>query len=186
MNKILAIYGGSALVLTVAWALLILVPSQKKMKALESEIAKSEKHIADFTSTIEQIPEYLETKEDLIAFREGLNSTLYAGSDILRLFSKLEKDARTHRLAVNEITPPVDELLELNRNVGPDEPQFLNITLKMTGNYIDFGRYMTELEKAPYFRGINDCRITAGNEENTKSSIVVGFKALLGQVRGAA
>ena len=102
------------------------------------------------------------------------------------MLDKLDQEARANNLEILDITPPVSELLELNRITRPDEPLFLNITLTIAGNYVGFGKYMNNLEKAPFFRGVNSCHISGLPEEDPQLSLVVGFKTLLGRTRETA
>ena len=87
---------------------------------------------------------------------------------------------------VVEITPPVEELLELNR-VLPDstKPQFLTIGVRLSGDFIKFGQYVREIEEAPYFRGLQRCTIIGNREKNENQQLYVSFKALLGNFRSS-
>jgi hypothetical protein len=133
---------------------------------------------------MKQLPVYLEQSHDLETFRDHLNSSLYARDDILKLLNRLTADAVSHNLSVVEITPPVMELLELNRRQDQaGEPQFLNLTLDIRGQYVDFGRYVRQLESTPYFRAINHCSIRGNQMTQEALDFSLGFRAMLGTTK---
>ncbi len=90
-------------------------------------------------------------------------------------------------LSVTAITPPIEELLTLNRSVqNQGDPAFLNITMKLRGDYYSFSRFVLNLETAPYFRGATACQILDENAEPDRLQCTFGFRALLGESEGSS
>ncbi len=183
MKQRVLLYSAGAVGLLLLWLVFVYNPITAERKKVAQESVALEAQLADFVDVVSRMPEYVTTLNQLRTYTHELQSTLYAKDEILQMLKNLNREARANELAIVDITPPVNELLELNRTTSTDEPLFLNITLTLTGNYVGFGKYVNELEKATFFRGINHCRITKPTEEESPVSIVVGFKTLLGRVR---
>ncbi len=184
MKKRVALYTISILTLVGLWYVFLYSPRQTEVKKLQEQINQTERQLADFTNTIEQLPVYLRTSQDLETFRLDLYSSLYARNDIMHLLKQIDTDAETNNLKVTEISPPVPELLQLSRNAGRDDsPQFLNITVRMTGQYTDFGKYVSKLEASPYFQSIGRCNIIGNRDIGPTVNCSVTFKALIGSLQ---
>jgi Tfp pilus assembly protein PilO len=187
MKRRTTAYSVAALMLTLAWFLLIYSPTAQRKQALDIQILEAEQQLADFNRTMEELPKYLQTSNNLERFKDELNSSLFAKSDILELLEQITRDAIGNGLAVVEISPTVMELLELNRSTDlENEPQFLNITLSLSGQYLDFGKYVSQLETTPYFRKINSCTARGARQLEPEVSFTVSFKALIGAARESA
>ncbi|MCP4684508.1 MAG: type 4a pilus biogenesis protein PilO [bacterium] len=187
MKRRLTIYTVTSLLLILAWFLLIYSPTVQRKQALNLRINEAEQQLADFNRTMEELPQYLKASNNLERFKNELNSSLYAKSDILELLEQITGDAVDNGLTVVEISPPVKELLLLNRATDLEtEPQFLNITLSLSGKYLDFGKYVGHLETTPYFRKINSCTARGAREVQPEVSFTLSFKALIGAARGKA
>lgn len=187
MNRSFILYGGIGLTLVVAWFFAIYAPFQKQHQQMAAEIAQAESQLADFQATISELPNFIERHLDLLNQRNDLNSRLYTKKDVLQLFEELESEALDKHVIVTEITPPIEELLYLN-TIIPDSgtPQFLNIGLKLEGDFIGFGRFIRDIEQADYFRGINMCKMYGHSDDKTKITMQFDFKALLGSLRDKA
>jgi len=184
MKRRFTAYAAAALVLILVWLLLVYSPTAQRKQALDLQIIAAEQQLVDFNRTMEELPKYLQTSNNLQRFKDELNSSLYAKGDILELLEQITRDAVDNGLTVVEISPPVTELLQLNRTTDLEgEPQFLNITLNLSGQYLDFGRYVTQLETTPYFRRINSCTARSARQLEPQVSFTVSFKALLGAAR---
>jgi len=187
MKRRVILYSFAAVALALAWLLLIYSPTASRKQALDAQISEAEQQLVDFNRTMEELPRYLQTSSNLARFKDELNSSLYAKNDILELLEQITQDAVDNGLAVVEISPPVTELLELNRATDLEsEPQFLNITLSLSGQYLDFGRYISQLEATPYFRRINSCTARGGRQPEPQVSFTLSFKALIGAPRESA
>ncbi|MFZ5979767.1 MAG: hypothetical protein ACOYVF_03970 [Candidatus Zixiibacteriota bacterium] len=187
MKSRLMIYYALAVTLTCLWFFFALSPTAKKRQEVRLQTANMELQIADFNRTMLELQNFLKTSSDLESYKTELSTQLYSKKDILKLFDELYKDASIHHMSITEITPPVEELLALNQSMTkPDEPLFINLTLDLDGNYINFGKFVDRLEQTPYFRGFNLCRISSPREEPTKINLNIGFKALLGNFEEGA
>jgi len=163
-----------------AWLLLGYFPDERERRRLETDISSAEWELADFNRIVGELPKYLATYEDLSLQRQHLASSLYAKQDILDLFRQLGTAATEHNLKLLEISPPVDELLALNRtNPNSNEPQFLNITMGLRGTYVDCGRFVSDLEQATYVRGVNRCYVRGQQEPQPQVDCTVSFRALI-------
>jgi Tfp pilus assembly protein PilO len=187
MSKRITLYAAAALAMTLVWYYAYYSPTSAQRADLGREIQKVEAQLADFNRTIEELPAFLAANKNLELLRGELNSSLFAKSDILELFWQLNRDATAHGLELVEISPPVAELLELNRR-APNEhvPQFLNITLRLEGEYVSLGRFVRQLEAKPYFRSINSCIVRGTQMVQPTVNLSVSFKALIGTVEESA
>lgn len=181
MKKTVIIYSLILPALACLWFFGAYVPYHKSKKQKLSQIAAAEKQLLDFQQTISALPRFIERHKSLISTRRDLDSKLYSKKDVLKLFDKLNEEGRQQGVEVVEITPPIEELLYLN-SIIPDssQPQFLNIGLKVEGDFVSFGKYAQVMEGAEYFRGINGFRMFSHGDDNSKISILFDFKALLG------
>ena len=184
MSRAYLFYSGITVALMGLWFFGAFVPFQKGYEQATLEIAQAESQLADFQKTISELPVYIEKHKNLLSQRDDLNSKLYSKKDVLRLFEALHHEAFIKNVLITEITPPIEELLYLN-TIIPDssQPQFLNIGLKMEGDFIGFGKFIEEIEHAEYFRGINLCKVYGHSDDKTKITMHLGFKALLGSLR---
>ncbi|HUV30271.1 MAG TPA: hypothetical protein VMY05_04150 [Acidobacteriota bacterium] len=183
MRARVAAYVCVGMVLLCLWAILVYRPLDREHGQVLQQVADVEAQLTDINRTLARLPEFLAVSSQLEESRLHLQSSLYAKRDILKLLERITDQAEEHGLTLTEIIPPVNELLELNRIVAqPDEPQFLNLVLRLNGSYRGFGRFVGGLESAPYFRGINSCQIVSSRDVNRKVTFSVGFRALLGNV----
>jgi len=183
MKRIIAIYAGGTAVLILLWLTAIFMPLRKEHQRLISDITTAKAQLLDFEVTLRQVPSFLKATSNMEQSRSMLQSSLYAKEDILELVKHITDDARALHLQITDITPPVSELIVLNRKVyNPSDPDFLNLTLDISGDFVDFGKYVTGLEEEPFFRGVNDCQIFADNHGRGTTTASIGFKALLGHI----
>ena len=180
MNYRWLIYPLAGIGLIAVWLLLGYFPQERERLQLETDLATAEWELTDFNRVVGELPNYLEKYEDLSLQRKHLASSLYAKQDILDLFRQLGTAAAAHNLNLVEISPPVDELLALNRtSPNSNEPQFLNITMGLRGTYIDFGHFVNDLEQAVYFRGVNSCYVRGQQTPQPQVDCTVSFRALI-------
>ena len=171
----------AALAIGALWYTLVLIPGTRRHDTLNVRIAEADQRLDDFSRTMKELPTFLEASQNLEALQKELSHSLYARSDILKLLGKITEDAIAHDLKVLEISPPVEELLTLNRAIGDTiQPQFLNIQLDMSGRYVDFGKYVNHLETTPYFRAVNFCNVRGQRDSRTEIDLTISFKALIG------
>ena len=176
-------FGLAGLGLVVVWYFAALLPMSAKSKSVRQATVEVEKRLEDYNQTCLELPKFIEANENLETLRSELNSSLFAKSDILQLFRQLAQDAQEHNLKLVEISPPVSELLELNRQAVVDnEPQFLNVRLDLRGRYVAFGKFVEHLESQPYFRSINSCMVRGTQTKQPTVDLTVAFRALLGSI----
>ena len=183
MNKQGYIYSISSITILALWFFLLCSPFIKEEKQLKSQISDGNAQLTDFEETITLLPKFISERKQLRQRKEFLNSMLYTKEEVISLFKRLKQDASSQHLIVTEITPPIEELLQLN-SIIPDStvPQFLNIGVSVSGSYIEFAKFIKQIEKEPYFRGINQCRISGSKDFNQELKLHIGFKALLGRL----
>lgn len=181
MNRTGLTYLTIGIALLGIWFFALYLPYQKNKIGNDQKIAVCYQQLNDFSQTLSMFPAVLDQKKTLDQKKELVNSKLYTKEQVLALFNRLKRQANEENLAVIEITPPVDELLQLNSSM-PDStaPQFLNIGMSLNGDYLTFGRFISALEKENYFRGINRCIISRTDEDKNITNFFIGFKALLG------
>ncbi len=185
MNKQGYIYTSSIIIVLSLWFFILFIPYIKEEKMLSLKISEDVVQLKDFEQTINLLPKFISEREALKKKKEFLNSKLYTKEEVINLFNRLKDDATRRHLTVTEITPPVEELLLLNSLI-PDsaKPQFLNIGVRVSGSYIEFAKFIKKVENEPYFRGINNCRISGSKDINQELDMYIGFKALLGCIGG--
>ncbi|MBD3257744.1 type 4a pilus biogenesis protein PilO [candidate division GN15 bacterium] len=180
MKTHITIYIVAAAALSAVWFVFVFSGMNEQRSEIDALVAETEAQLHDYESTIQSLPEFLARSKNLEAFKRQLNSSLYDKSEILKLLQQITQDAVDNGLTVVEITPPVIELLELNRVADvSDEPLFLNLTLDIHGDYVGFGKYVAELERKPYFRTISACNLR-GARGIPYLECSITFKALIG------
>lgn len=180
MNNRLFIIAGIGTGVVCFWFFFGFAPMKLESSQLQIRIEQAHAQLIDFQTTMDELPNYLKTSRDLEEFRSRLNSSLYAKTDILALLDRLRKEAKSKGLTITEITPPVSELLALNRaTLTNNQPQFLNLSLKIKGEFVQFGKYVELLEEASYFRGVNFCFVNGSTDPTVGVTYTIGFRALL-------
>jgi hypothetical protein len=170
-----------SLALVALWYFVAYAPTSSSIKTVNDEITAAEGQLADYNRIASSLPSVLENDRNLEAERRNLNSSLYAKSDVLALFRQLTQDAESYDLKLVQISPPVSELLELNRQATiNNNPLFLNITLDFEGQYVKFGQFVGGLETKPYFRSVKACLIRCQPIEPPRTDLSLSFRALLG------
>lgn len=161
----------------------IFLPVHRQQQELAVQVVQEKAKLADFKTTLDNLPAFLEKSADLNTTKRILADKLYTRTEVLSLLRQLYLDAEKHKLTIKEVTPPVNELLELNRIVTDSlQPLFLNIYLKMDGKYTNFGKFVQAVEKSDYFRGTNICQIIGSKEDTRVLNFQFGFRVLLGLV----
>ncbi len=169
--------------LVAAWFFIGHRPLASKQAAMDNRATQALAEIQDFRTTVASFPEELKTRQELDSTRNELNSALIAKQDILMLFRELENQAENRNLSITEITPPLEELLLLNDiTTSPDQPEFISIAVRLIGGYEDFGDYVAYIEGSSFFRGISECNVAIGSQEQPGLSLHLRFKALLGSL----
>jgi Tfp pilus assembly protein PilO len=183
----LALYVGGTLAIFSLWYFFVYAPAATDLSSARRDIEQTQRQLADYNRTVRELPGFLKRNEQLESVRHQLNSSLYAKTEIMELFRQLTDDAQAHSLRLVQISPPISELLELNRQAAVDNaPLFLNLTLDLRGRYIDFGQFIGELETKPYFRSVKNCVVRGGQTTEPAVDMTVSFKALIGTAEVAS
>lgn len=181
MKRSLCIYSGIGVAMLVGWYLLLFIPLNKERATVQLRAEQAREQLVEYQRIMVQLPMYLETYRDLTKARVDLNDGLYARDQILELFDLLTEQAERRKLKIVEITPSVEELLLLNSILpGSDQPPFLNLTVKLEGGYVAFGKFVQSIESAEFFRGVNRCLMTTAIDETGPTIYTIGFQVLLG------
>lgn len=181
MNRPIIIYSVVALSMLLLWFFVAYAPQHIQHEAIQTQLTEARAKLADYHNTLVELQDITRTRDELSIQKNKLNSILYTKHNILNLFEHLEEQLSSKHLSLKEITPPISELLELNANVGDtSKPQFLTIMLRVEGNYIDFGRFVANLESSDYFRGVKRCQITNPPDKRDLTQFMIQFRALLG------
>ncbi len=155
-------------------------PIDRHINETDAQVAQTQNQLAEYNRIVKELPSILDAEHQLQVERLTLNSSLYAKEDVLSLFQQLSQDAAEYNLKLVQITPPISELLELNRQAAVENnPLFLDITLDFEGQYLRFGQYVSDLETEPYFRAIRSCRMRS-QPSAPFVDLSLSFKALLG------
>jgi len=169
-----------ALTLIAGWYFVGYVPLHGQMIEINHQIDVAQAQLIDYRATISQLPVLIQAGAEMDARRYRQNAALFAKEDVLRLFDEIKIQAGSEELSVIEITPPVHELLNLNAAAAtPHEPLYLNVTVRLMGDYIGFGRFVQRVESFPYFRGVNTCSAMGTADKSAPVIYSLGFKALL-------
>lgn len=183
MNRLLLTYGTIAAGLFITWTFLLFMPAMSRSNHLKQELQTAARTVQQLEQEVAQLPGILETKDILTEAEERLATDLFTSREILSLLDKIGRQCDAHRLGITEVRPPVEELILLQRTHHPaGEPQFLNITLVLEGEFARFGQFVTELERAPYFRGVNYSRLQSAAVSGAPSQFLIEFKVLLGRI----
>ena len=184
MKSHLTLYSAAGTMMIFVWIFAALLPHLREYKTNDNQIQEASLKLVDFQETIRLLPEYVKTRNELAKKKAELNSSLYTKENILSLFEKFYAMADNHRVDIVEITPPVEELLQINRIV-PDSVglMFLNIGLRIEGDFEDIGKFVSALEGETFYRGPNHCNIVGTFDRKIKVQYHVGFKSLLGSLK---
>jgi hypothetical protein len=171
----------------IIWFFMALMPHYRQYNQTKLQINEAQLKLIDYQETIRMLPEYVKTQNELARKKAELTSSLYTKENILNLFEKLYLIADKQKVSIVEITPPIEELLQINRIV-PDSLGllFLNISLRIEGDFRDFGRFVSKLEEETFYRGPNNCSVIGTNDPRFDIQYVIGFKSLLGSLKEGA
>ena len=182
MKRQLAIYLAISAGIVLGWAALLFMPAIKDNTRLEQEINTAQQTIEQFRFAVAQLPGILETKEILSKEDAQRAQDLFTSNQVIDLLEKVGRKCNSYSLDLQEVRPPVEELILLHQTIHTStQPQFLNITLVLEGQYAKFGQFVTELERAPYFHGVNYSRLQSATVSNSQSQFLIEFKVLLGR-----
>jgi Tfp pilus assembly protein PilO len=171
-----------ALSMIFGWYYFAYTPTRRDLTTYQEQITASQAQLTDFQTTIAQLPGMIKASENMNAQKQRQASVLFGKNEILHLIEQIRTHASAEHLTITDIEPPISELLSLRTTAAiPGEPLFLNITVRMKGDYLGFGFFVERIEKLPYFRSANFCSILGSPDQSTPVVYTLGFKALLGE-----
>lgn len=174
---------GISAFIIVAWIIFLALPTHKSGNDIKKEIELAENQLADFTKIMSTLPEFYDSQKEMDEMKARLLSKLIPKKDILKLFDEIEKMARSSNVTITEITPSVEELLHLNRQLPDDNrPQILEIGLKLDGTIYQTGQLIKRIEQEEFYKGLTFCRIYNHLDNYRNSNTHYGFKAILGTI----
>lgn len=181
MNRRVLPYAVIVLVLAGGWFFAMYEPYRRQQAETRGRAAEARRQLAQYGRFMAELPTILAARKELEARKLDLNSHLYARNELIMLFEHLEQDAAQYGLRVEEITPPIEELLELNRaGLKSNGPRFLNIDVRLTGPFAGLGKFVQQLESERHFSTVRRCLITSSGDRRTNPQMLIGFTTLLG------
>ena len=171
-------------IMTAAWYILLVQPTQQKYTKIRSDLYNAYTQIKDFKKIMMIAPEFYKNHDKIKRQKMQLSSQLYSKENLLSLFDELENRAKNNNLEVVEFTPSVEELLRIN-HLLPDEnkPQTLNIVVTLSGGLKDIGTFVKGVESENFYQGVDFCLITNSIDGQINSNFIYGLKAVLGTIR---
>lgn len=186
MKRLLLIFGTIGVGMFIAWTFLLIRPALNEENRLSQELSAVERSARQLEHDVAELPGMLKTQAGLSEQERQQALNLFTSQEILSLLDKIGHQCNNYALRINEIRPPVEELIELQKTrLKIGEPQFLNITLVLEGSYSNFGRFVTQIERAPYFRGVNYSRLQSAAVPSGPSQFLLEFRVLLGRIAEA-
>jgi Tfp pilus assembly protein PilO len=184
MKKLWIIYGAAAAGLIAVWLIALVLPLKHDQDKLKAELISAETTVAQLQQEAAQLPAILKRNSDLGDNIPGYEEDGHTREEVLTLLNKLGQQCESHSLAISEVRPPVEELILLHElhQEHPGMPQFLNVTLVLDGRYIDFGKFVTNLERSEYFNQVNFVRVKSNPDNQTNTQFMIEFKVLLGMM----
>ncbi len=173
----------SVLGLSAIWYLFLLSPALQRRDAIAFQINEAEKQLADFYRIVTEFPSNFNSQKEMAHRKELLLSQLFSKDHIMRLFDSIEKIAEQHDVRLVEISPSVEELLRLNREMPKKgQPQILELSLNLKGTLENVGRFIGEIERGNFYKGVSLCGIMNPQAGHKESDIQYRFKAVLGAI----
>ena len=180
MKLRVSLYVLGSVAIALLWYSFLIAPAHRAQAQLATEIQAAQVQLEDFQATLNQLPVFLQTRDGLSRKIEEINSHLYSRQEMLDLFDHVELLAREQGLFVRELAPRIEELLALAQSAPtPGQPQSLGMSLRLTGDYLAFGRFVETLEKEAYFKSVEKCLISDSPDMNGRLLFDLQFKALL-------
>ena len=177
---------GISAAILLAWVLFLAVPASHKENEIKSNIGDAQAKLVDFNRIMSTLPDFFNSRNAIDARKSRLLSKLIPKKDVMTLFDRIKAMARQSDVTVKEITPSVEELLFLNRQMPDDNrPQVLEIGLKLDGTIFQVGQLIKKIEAENFYKGLTFCRIYNHLNDSRTSDVQYGFKAILGTIKGS-
>ena len=173
----------AALTFVVAGIFLVQGPIENSYREVSAENATLQTKITTCDMKFRRVNELLMRRNALTSQRSLLLSSLYSCSEALRLVENIDSRAKRLNLRISEISPPVNELLRIgNANPSDSAPQFLNISVGMTGGFKEACIFLEEIQEESWYWDLNSIHISAREEGKVPAQFAMSFRAILGPV----
>ncbi|SYZ72509.1 hypothetical protein TRIP_C20624 [Candidatus Zixiibacteriota bacterium] len=181
MKKTILIYSATAVGLAAIWFFLLMAPLMQKNRETRVAIDTAEQKLTDMERILLEFPEKFRSEHDLLMQKKILVAQLYSKEDLIKLFDNIKSKAASADLNLLEITPSIEELLALNSRAGTDDqPQELNLTVRLSGGLHNLGQFINQMEDEKFYQGTNFCKINGTYGGKSYPEMAYGFKAVLG------
>ncbi len=161
--------------------LLVIAPLKNERTAIKMETAVLSARLLDYQTTMLTINTYLEKRRELENRRLALSAGLYNRAEVLEIVGALTDMADNRNVTVKEISPSVEEMLRLNRETPTDgAPQFLEMAIRIAGEFSGAGKFMSDLEKSPLFVGLRNLQVIEREKGYVPAEYNIHFEAILG------
>jgi len=181
MKKLIITYGSSLILIILLWFLFLISPLREKRKEIRSACSEAQTRLEDIRNTMVQFPRHFTKEKAMEQEKQRLMTQLFSKDDLIRLFGDLQNIAQSHDLTIMEITPSIEELLQMNSRALQDNlPQPLDISVKLGGRFPDIGEFINVVENEKFYHGVNICKIVAASDGGYPMA-EFGFKVILGE-----
>jgi len=172
--------GGLGLIILILWLFVLVTPTLRQHHHLTDQLETAEKSRLDYHRTLQEVPELVRRYKNLIKSGASGRSHLVSREEIDRLLKSIRTTAGSHNLTLKEITPSLEELLELShRHLDDSTPPILNITVDFKGTLANGGRFIEDIERSSCYRRVSRCLISNTGEKAVLSDITYSFEAVL-------
>lgn len=159
----------------------VVVALHKERQSIKLETTQLQVKLLDYQTTMLTINSYLNKRKELSVRRQLLSIGLYNREEVLALVNALVAMASNEGARVREISPSVEEILELNNHAPGDEsPQYLEMAVRVSGSLSSAGRFMKQLENSPLFVQLRKLTVIEREKGFVPADYTIRFNAILG------
>ncbi len=181
MKKVIFLYLSVTLGLAATWFFFLMSPLMQRNNDAQNSIVNAEQKLSEMQRILLEFPEKFRAEHELLMRKQILVAQLYSKEDLIKLFDNIKAKAESSGLNMLEITPSIEELLALNQRAGADDqPQELNLVVRLNGGLRNLGRFINLMEDEKFYQGTNFCKISGTYGGRAYPEMAYGFKAVLG------
>lgn len=162
------------------YAILVYPASRERIQE-QTRATEINAKLTEYSSSVVTIESIASARDSLRNVSEILNERLYARADVMALVERLSSLCQDANITLRELSPSVNQLLAMNA-VQPSstEPQFLELSLRVTGGIKDVAQWMQTLTKEPFFILTNSIHAFSREQGVIPAEYVINFTAALG------
>ena len=162
-------------------SLFVIGPLDRERIEVKSETAQLAATLLDYQTTMLTIDTYLKRRRELENRRISLLAGLYNRDEVLEIVGALSDMADKHHVRVKEISPSVEEMLRLNRVMtASSAPQFLEMAIRIAGEFSGAGKFMGDLERSELFVRLRNLHVIEREKGYVPAEYNIRFEAILG------